>query len=277
MKTRILTSIGIAVVGVPLLIFSGTVAFPIAISLFALIAAFELLRVFGIHKNVFISAPAYIIALALPIGSYLLKGTMTVEEYLLLSLLVFFVFLIYLFSVAVFMRGALKFTEISAAFVTLFYMILSFTALTILRGLPSGAWLLGFVFMGSWGCDVFAYFTGVLIGRHKLIPEISPKKTIEGSVGGIVFATLGFLLLGFIMSKTSEVTPNYIVLLVAGIVCSIVSQIGDLIASLIKREHGVKDYGRLLPGHGGIMDRFDSALVVSAMLMIICLLYNPFA
>ena len=273
MKTRVLTSIGIAVVGIPLLVFSGYIVFPIALSLFAFIAAFELLRVIGIHRNYFISVPAYLIALALPLGTYFVTDT---SKYLLLCLLVFFVYLIYLFSVAVFMRGKLHFSDMSEAFVTLFYVIGAFTALAILRGLDYGAWLLGFVFMGSWGCDVFAYFVGSLIGKHKLIPEISPKKTIEGSLGGIVFATLGYLLLGFIMSKTSEVIPNYIVLVVAGIICSIVSQIGDLIASYIKREHGVKDYGRLLPGHGGIMDRFDSSLAVSTVLMIICLIYNPF-
>jgi phosphatidate cytidylyltransferase len=155
-------------------------------------------------------------------------------------------------------------------------MILSFTALAILRGLPSGAWLLGFVLMGSWGCDVFAYFTGVLFGKHKLIPEISPKKTIEGSIGGIVFATLGFLLLGFIMSKTGDASPNYIVLSVAGILCSVVSQIGDLIASLIKREHGIKDYGNIFPGHGGVLDRFDSILAVAPVLYIICVFFPPF-
>ena len=273
MKVRVLTSIGIAIVGIPILIFSGTIVFPIALALFAFIAAFELMRVIGVHKTWFISVPAYLLALALPFGTYFMKDA---KQYLLLVALVFFVYLIYLFSVAVFMRGKLRFADMSEVFATLFYMIASFTALAILRTLPLGAWMLGFVFMGSWGCDVFAYFVGSLIGKHKLIPEISPKKTVEGSVGGIVFATLGFVLLGFIMSKTSEVNPNYIVIVIAGLLSSIVSQIGDLIASFIKREHGVKDYGKLLPGHGGIMDRFDSSLAVSTVLMIICLVYNPF-
>ena len=132
------------------------------------------------------------------------------------------------------------------------------------------------VFIGAWVSDIFAYFTGRFFGKHKLIPEISPKKTVEGAVGAIVCTMLFMVLYGWIVSLCTELSVNYLVLLIAGPVLSVVGQIGDLIASLVKRERGVKDYGTLLPGHGGIMDRFDSILTVSGAAMIIVLLFAPF-
>ena len=132
-------------------------------------------------------------------------------------------------------------------------------------------------FMIAWATDTFAFATGKLFGKHKLIPEISPKKTVEGAIGGIVFATLAFLLYGFGVELFTDLTANYLVLAISGAILAVISQIGDLIASLIKREHGVKDYSNLLPGHGGIMDRFDSILAVSTPLIFISLLFKLFS
>jgi phosphatidate cytidylyltransferase len=140
-----------------------------------------------------------------------------------------------------------------------------------------GAYIIALAFIISWVCDAGAYFTGVLFGKHKLIPEISPKKTVEGAIGGIVIATLVYLLFGFVLDKLVDgMTVNYILLAVFGVLLSICSQLGDLVASLLKREYGVKDYGRVFPGHGGVMDRFDSTISVSAVLMILCAVFPPF-
>ena len=110
-----------------------------------------------------------------------------------------------------------------------------------------------------------------------MIPEISPKKTWEGAVGGVFFTVVAFLVYGIIISLvTTDVRPNYIVLAILGLVLSVVSIVGDLIASLIKREHGAKDYGYIFPGHGGVLDRFDSALAVAPVLFAICMLFPPF-
>ena len=146
-----------------------------------------------------------------------------------------------------------------------------------MRRIPGGEYLFGMIFVAAWMTDTMAYFTGRLLGKHKLCPEISPKKTVEGSIGGIVFCALSFLLYGFIVHKISGLTPNYIMLFLSGVVLSAVSQIGDLAASLIKREHGVKDYGKLMPGHGGVMDRFDSILAVSPILLVLCGFASAFA
>ena len=97
-----------------------------------------------------------------------------------------------------------------------------------------------------------------------------------GKIGGIVFAVLGCMLYGFIVSKVAGLNARYLVLALLGFVLSIISQIGDLWASLIKREHGIKDYSRMLPGHGGVMDRFDSILAISTVLMAVCMVFPPF-
>jgi len=145
-----------------------------------------------------------------------------------------------------------------------------------MRYMPAGIWNLIIILVAAWGSDMSAYFTGMLFGRHKLIPEVSPKKTVEGAIGGVVCATLLMILYGFIVGAATEFKPNYIVLAFCGLVLSAVSQVGDLAASLIKRERGVKDYGKIFPGHGGVMDRFDSILSISTLLMIICVLFPPF-
>lgn len=264
-----------AVVGIPILIFSKYIVFPITLALLALFAVYEMLRVLSIHKNYFLSVPAYLMALALPILAYFF-----VEEratLLLAAAAVLFAYLIYTFFVAVFARGKIKFADVSRAFSAVSYIVLSFGALSVMRYMKNGIWNLVIVLIAAWGSDVFAYFTGMLFGKHKLIPEISPKKTVEGSVGGIVCATLLTVLYGFIVSRATDLVPNYVVLALSGFILSAVSQIGDLVASLIKREQGVKDYGNIFPGHGGVMDRFDSVISITTVLMIICMVFPPFA
>ncbi|SMP47488.1 phosphatidate cytidylyltransferase [Anoxynatronum buryatiense] len=121
--------------------------------------------------------------------------------------------------------------------------------------MPHALWL---VFIISWGCDSGAYLTGYAMGRRKLCPSISPKKTVEGAVGGIVGSMLGCLIFSKLLMP--DHLPAFLLL---GCLGAIVSQFGDLSASLIKRTVGIKDFGRLFPGHGGILDRFDSILLTA--------------
>ena len=191
-----------------------------------------------------------------------------------------FTYLLYIMGVAVFSKGKTSFVTISEVFLTITYVVVSFTSMSLIRYVDKGVglFLIGLVFIAAWVTDAFAYIVGSLIGKHKLIPEISPKKTVEGAIGGVVFATAAFLLYGLILDLAIEgMTVNYIALLVFGPLLSVVSQLGDLIASLLKREHGIKDYGTLFPGHGGVMDRFDSILAVSTMLLILTLIIPPFS
>ena len=276
MKTRLITAGGMAVVGIPLIIFSKFIIFPIALGLLALIGTFEMLRVLGISKNYFLSAPAYLFALAGPITAYFFATDYT-KTFLLAAAGVLFLYLVYMFFVAVFMKGALKFADVTTAFTATTYVVMSFTAMSVMRYIQGGVWNFVTILVVAWGSDVFAYFTGRLLGKHKLIPEVSPKKTVEGAIGGIVFSVGLTMLYGLIVSLATSLTPNYIALAACGLILSVASQLGDLIASLIKREHGIKDYGKIFPGHGGVMDRFDSILLISTILMAICILFPLFA
>ena len=281
MKVRILTAIGIAVFGIPLLIFSDYVIYPIALGLLCAIAAFELMRVFGVHKNWFVSIPTYVMTALLPIVYFLTVPKNAPREevygYIVTLFLAVAVYILYLAAVAVFSGGRLPFSTLALTFASVTYITFAFNALAMLRYMPYGAYIYLMVFIGAWTCDTFAYFTGRLFGRHKLAPTLSPKKTVEGSIGGMLFTVGGFALYGFIIECVDKnVEANYLALCLIGLALSVVSQIGDLFASLIKREYGVKDYSRMLPGHGGVMDRFDSILAVSIVLLVLCYFFTPF-
>ncbi len=280
MKTRIITSVFISIVLIAILCLSNTIVYSLALSILALIAANEVLKVYGIDKKYTVSIPMYAVALAMPTASYVMTNVMEKPEgdFIIALALVLFVLMMYLFVVAVFEKGKLEFATLSAGFVLVMYITACFSALSIIRYIgDAGLFYLGMVFIGAWISDIFAYFTGRFLGKHKLIPEVSPKKTVEGSIGAIVFTTLLMLLYGWIVSLATELVPNYLVLGICAPILSVVGQIGDLFASLVKRERGVKDYGKLLPGHGGIMDRFDSILTVAGATMVIALLFTPFA
>lgn len=283
MKVRILTALVLLCILVPVLIFSGTVAFPLVAALFCVVAVGEMQQCLGTWKKTYISIPSCMLAVMLPLGTVAVGGigeglavktadVNRIAMYLLLVCAVFVLYMFYLFAAAVFCRGSLSFSDVAASFVTTFYITLAFTAILLLRFGTNGQYYYLLCFLGAWITDSFAYFTGVFFGRHKLIPEISPKKTIEGSVGGILFCVASFLVFGLVVSRFTGSTPNYLVLACLGLLVSVLSQIGDLIASLIKREHGVKDYGKIFPGHGGVMDRFDSVIATAPLLLIACTL-----
>ena len=281
MKVRLLTALVLLCILVPVLIFSGTVAFPFVAALFCSVGVGEMQKCLGTWKKRYISIPACLLAALLPLGTALLGGverdlSIHIDDpnhtamYLLIFAAVFVLYMFYLFAAAVFCRGSLSFSDIAASFVTTFYITLAFTAILLLRFGTNGQYYYLLCFLGAWITDSFAYFTGVFFGRHKLIPEISPKKTIEGSIGGILFCVAAFVIFGLVSSRFTGKAPNYLVLACLGLLVSVLSQIGDLIASLIKRERGIKDYGKIFPGHGGVMDRFDSVVATAPLLLIIC-------
>ena len=292
MKQRVLTSIGIGIVGIPIIVLSKFIVYPIFLGLLSAIAVWELLRVFGLHKRYEVSVPAYVIAALLPTFAHdtFTKGDEI--KYILVVASVIFAYLLYLAAVCVISKEAimrsinasgesegkrmLGYGDVAMVFTSVTYVTVSFTAMSLTRYMQNGAYIFGLVFVAAWMCDVFAYFTGRFFGKHKLAPHLSPKKTVEGSIGGIIFAVLGCVLYGLIVSKVSGLSARYLVLALLGLVLSVISQIGDLWASLIKREHGIKDYSRMLPGHGGVMDRFDSILAISTVLMAVCMLFPPF-
>ena len=117
----------------------------------------------------------------------------------------------------------------------------------------------------AWVTDIFAYFVGMLFGKHKLSPHISPKKTIEGAIGGTVFSVLFTIIFCLVYSQITDVQFNWLAVVVYSLLCTIIGQIGDLSFSYIKRTYGIKDFGKILPGHGGFLDRLDSLIFIAPL------------
>ena len=150
---------------------------------------------------------------------------------------------------------------LSTAAVTLF-IASSMVLLTLIRH-GFGRALVIFPFVVAWLTDTGAYFAGKMLGKHKLAPQLSPKKTVEGAVGGVILAMIGGIIYVWVLKGFVIDAKSALLFAVIGIVGSVISQVGDLIASAIKRDCGKKDYGAILPGHGGVLDRFDSVLFVT--------------
>ena len=271
MLKRIITSIVAAVcLLLPALIFSHTLVFPLAVGIFTVIGLFEMLKCIGLHKKLSLSVPLYLAALSLPFGVRYWEERMS----LAVACFAFAVaYLIYLFVHIIWSHGKLGFSDGAMIFTTSLYIIVAMNCIIYIRDFGDGGkygYLL--IFVGAWITDIFAYFVGRLLGKHKLIEDVSPKKTIEGSIGGIVFCTLSFVVFGIVINSFFGGSAGLVPLMVCGFIASIVSQIGDLIMSVIKRHYGIKDYGKLFPGHGGMLDRFDSVLAVSLALGAVCMM-----
>lgn len=269
MFKRILTGvIAFCFVLVPVLFFADTVVLPIAVALFGVVAAYEVLHCVGLHKNPWVSAPLYLVSAVLPFGIRYFEVATVIALPAALC-----VVLIYLLASAVFSHGKADIRDVSTSVVLWLYTLIGFAGLIIMHDFINGGqyfYLLAFV--GAWITDTFAYFTGMLLGKHKLIPDVSPKKTVEGAVGGVVFCTLSFVGFGLLYNHLwvadGEKSIPLLAMAIVGFIVSIVSQIGDLSLSLLKRKYGIKDFGKLFPGHGGVLDRFDSVLAVSIMLTV---------
>ena len=267
MKVRIISAIVGLLILAPVLWFSDTILFPIVLAICSAVAAYEIASCVG-GRVWYILAPSMTFAALCPLLTEWVASS--VKGYIAFFAMAAFAYLFLLLMVAVLTSGKLKYSLAAETATGVVYATVGFVSIALLRRISGGEYLFGMIFVGAWVTDTMAYFTGRFFGKHKLCPSISPKKTIEGSVGGVVFCALSFLLYGFIVHKIVGVAPNYPMLLISGAVLSAVSQIGDLAASLIKREHGVKDYGKLMPGHGGVMDRFDSILAVAPVLLLLC-------
>jgi len=280
MVTRIITAIVACALLIPVLIFADTPALPIAIAIFSVVSIYEMLACIGLKKAFSLSLPLYLIGLGMPFVIRYVKGG-DLDLVRQIALAAALVVVLYFFAVLTFSHGKYKLSDVGICFMTAFYILVGFNSILVVYDFESfGNYVYLLAFIGAWVTDTFAYFCGMLLGRggkHKLIPDVSPKKTWEGSIGGTVFCIGAMVLFGFVISKiNAQVQVNYILLAVGGLFISIVSQIGDLCMSVIKRTYGIKDYGKIFPGHGGMLDRFDSVLAVSVILAVFCSFFNFF-
>ena len=272
MKTRIITATVAACLFIPVCYFSEYVSFPIVIGLLCLIGVFEMAKCLGFDKNYVITIPMYIIALGLPIFRFFtgnIFANKITSSFLTIALFLFFGMLIYVLAYVMFKKNTVKVNDMLTFYAMFVYIVGCFSSIVLVRYGSGGKYMYLLVFLGAWICDSFAYFVGKFFGKHKLIPEISPKKTVEGAIGGIAFTIVGFVIFGLIVNNGFDANISYFKLCILGLVLSIVSQIGDLIASAIKRQYEIKDYGNIFPGHGGILDRFDGVLLTAPTLFIV--------
>ncbi len=264
MLKRILTAVVALIVLIPVLWFSDTVVFPIAVALLCLIACYELLKCVGQLDNYALSVPIFVFAAALPVLARI-QNFDFINRQLVLPL--FLLLFCYVTVCSVICNKKCDVSRTGFVFYEIFMIIAGFTLLVTVRDMRPHTYLI--IFVAAWMTDTFAYFTGYCLGKHKLCPDISPKKTVEGAVGGVVGAVVGAIVLAVVVNAVGTETITVWEAAVIAIPLSVIGQFGDLAASLTKRYFGIKDYGNLFPGHGGVLDRFDSILPITIMVYII--------
>ena len=249
--TRLISGIVLVILAAFLLVKGGTLLFLVSLAI-SLIGLFELYRVMKIEKEL----PG-LVGYGAVLAYYAIVWTGMDRHVTFLAIAA----LMLLMTIYVFTFPKFTTEQITVAFFGIFYVGLMFSYLYQVRSMPDGKYLVWLIVLSSWGCDTCAYCAGMLLGKHKMAPKLSPKKTVEGAVGGVLGAALlGFLYGAYFEGHMVELARPGVISAAACAIAAVISQIGDLAASAIKRNHGVKDYGHLIPGHGGILDRFDSMI-----------------
>ena len=252
-KTRLISGIVLVIIALATIISGSWILFftLLAVSLIGMRELYKVMKVSDEHVTVlelvgYLGAVLYYIAMKADFGNY---GTMAIIISMILILFVY-----------VFGYPKYHAEQVMAAFFGVVYVAVMLSFIYLTRSLPDGKFLVWLIFLCSWGCDTCAYCVGMLIGKHKMAPVLSPKKSIEGAVGGVA----GAALLGVIYAAATQGKMAEYALICA--VGALISMIGDLAASAIKRNHEIKDYGKLIPGHGGILDRFDSVIITAPVI-----------
>ena len=246
-----------ALLGIPLLVFvltTGGKALTIALTIVALIALAEFYGVFK-AKEIF---PFQAIGLLSSAAINVVAGIYG-QKVFGLTVTIIIACTVACFITMIIQNRA-RIDDLGITLVGIVYIPVIMSLLQLIYNRDQGNILVWLVFVIAWLGDTFAYFIGISLGRHKLCPSISPKKSVEGAVGGLLGSVAGAMAFGYFAWKLYGMDLEMINLAVIGLIGGISAQLGDLTASIIKRYAGVKDFGSIMPGHGGILDRFDSVL-----------------
>ncbi len=262
-KTRVIS----ACVFVPLILlatFFGGWLFTILMALIAIVGGYEFGNLLKAHGYRF-SLPLYIVScLCFMVFAYVADG----YNLIILAL----IFILLAVHGILFVLQRLSIEEAAVSFFGIYYIAFTLsTAVSMRLHMEGGMFLIFLIFIIQWLTDSGAYIVGSTLGKHKLMPKISPKKSVEGAVGGIAVAVVAAVIFNLIF----KVLPIGWLILVT-VIASILGQIGDLVESAFKRWAGVKDSGNLIPGHGGVLDRFDSLLFIAPFLYIFLLFYTNY-
>lgn len=265
-KTRLLSGIILVVLALVLIITGGTVLLG-ALLVISLIGMYELYRILQIEKTA-LGAMGYLAAVLF--YADLWHSVWQDSMVFAMGTLILLMF-VYVFSYPRF-----RTEQALMAFFGIFYVAVMLSCVYQARMLERGAYIVWLIVLCSWGSDTCAYCVGVLFGRHKMSPRLSPKKSIEGAVGGVAGSMLLTLLYVWVFRAPMQADMRDMLLLaVISGVGALISMVGDLAASAIKRNYDIKDYGTLIPGHGGILDRFDSVIFTAPIVYYLALFFVP--
>ena len=263
---RILSSAIILPVALIVFILGNKYIVDVFLSIISILCLYELFNAFEQKGHHPVKWVGYIAALTICFLHIIPK-----ENVLLLIGAIIPISVLLLFVLTISKKTKTNIIDIAITFFGVCYIVLFLMFISLIRQRENGVWLIWYVFITSWITDVFAYWTGKTIGKNHFT-DISPKKTIEGCIGGTLASVIFVLIYTFILNRYVHININYIIMFIAGIVLSIIGQIGDLSASVIKRYAGIKDYSNLIPGHGGMLDRIDSMLFIAPFAYFILLL-----
>ena len=260
LKSRLLVS----VVGIPVLLWVVLWAhmgiMMLALATLSVIAAHEMMKCVGVPHKSYLHSLTCVTAMLTVSNSVIYPDVAAMLGVL---------YVVLAFIYAIVKAGEVKFAQILAGIFSAMVIPYSFSAFLRMgvSGIHRAYLLLPFIL--SFACDTFAYFVGCTIGKHKLAPKVSPKKSVEGSIGGLLGNVVCGVLFVYVMDTWFGGAIGYGSMGVLALCCGVVAQVGDLSFSLIKREYGIKDYGKLFLAHGGVLDRFDSVLFVTPVIEIV--------
>jgi len=272
MLKRTITGFVMTLLAVPIVIFSDTYVLPIALAALSFIGTYEMLKCIGTIGNPLITAPVLLVSAAFPILAMSIKNI----NYFTATYLAGLMITLFLMLAAGIFSEKTDVVDSAITFSLCMYVISGFVSIVLLRKEEHGEYYFLIPVLAPFTCDIFAYLTGRLFGKHKLVPKVSPKKTVEGAIGGTLFCTLICTGYGIILRNALDlkyILPTW-TFIVGGLLIAVVSQIGDLVASVIKRRYGIKDYGKILPGHGGIVDRFDSVIPTAPLFLMLMIFFK---
>lgn len=265
MATRIIVGLALGPAFLAALFLLPPMGLAVVAAAIAGAASFELLRATRVaHHNgmyVFTAAAAVLI----PLGHGLGYGSWTARAAAILLMAALFLPALRLYGTG----GEIRFEHILVCLFGGVGIPLFLSALVQLKGFENGQFFVLLPVVCAFTTDIGAYFTGVFLGKHRGITQVSPNKSLEGYIGGVFTGCLCMLLYGWLVERLGGVQVKLPVMALYGLLGSLITEIGDLSFSLIKRQYGVKDYGTLLPGHGGMLDRFDSTIFAAPMLLLL--------
>ena len=268
MKTRIITGISAAALFIIALLLPPTV-FRVAWGIIMLIMLHEIYDSAKTSRSVRIMG--FISSLIVYSVVYAAHGDLVNNPVFLIMMILFAAIMLIYMAAVVVRHGKENYKSILSSGALTMYITLTMSSILVLKDIKGTSSMM-LIFICAWLTDTGAYFSGRAFGKHKLIPNVSPKKTVEGFFGGIAVSAVSCVIYTYFLDKLGFASYSVVLIAGAGIICSAASQLGDLVASAIKRDEGIKDFGKIFPGHGGFMDRFDSVIYIAPIMAALLLI-----